>query len=190
MKKSLYVLFVAAVALVAVVAPVLAYDEVDKTIGGSAAPGASANGRALVFRGVYDFSAQTYDTNDIVKLVNVPAGVLVDQVVVSTEDVNQTITNTLYKYSSDAWAAVANSAKAYAADTDGSYVYFLNIPTVSATGPQSTNLTVTVGASIAGSVDETSFGFINTLTTNGVPTEGKLTISVFGLDVLPSARNQ
>ncbi len=188
MKKYLSLLLIAAIALLGAVAPVLAYDEDDQTVGGASAPGASAHGKTLVFSGTYDFSENTYDTNDVVKLVNVPAGILIEKIVVSTEDVNQILTNTLYKYTTE-WAA-AGDAQAYAASTDASVVYFMSLPAITASNPQATNtvVDVVVADQAAGSIAATSWGFINTLSTNGAPTAGKLTISVIGCDVLPSVR--
>jgi len=185
MKKTLILLAILMVALIAVYSAT-AYDEVDNTVGG-AYPGPAAMDKTLVFSGEYDFSLATYDTNDIVKLVNVPAGVMIDKIVVSATDLNQTITNTLYTYTT-AWAAEGD-ANTFSKTTDASVVYYMALPAITATGPESTNLTVTVVDQAAVSVAQTSWGFIATAgTTNGIPTIGKLRISVFGVDVLPGTR--
>lgn len=189
MKKQLMAaLMVATMILVAFCAPVMAYDEDDQTVGGATAAGASAYGKTLVFSGTYDFSAQTYATNQVVKLVKVPDGYLVDKVVVSATGLNQIITNTLYKYTTD-WASDAD-AQAFAKTTDASVVHFKLLPTYTAANTNAANVevTVTTDDEVAGSVDAVSYGFINTLSTNGAPTVGKLRIAVSAIDVAPWLR--
>lgn len=188
MKKYLNLILIAAVALCA--ASALAYDEnTDSFVGGSATtdnPGPLSMNRALVFSGTYDFADETYDTNDIIKLVSVPDGILIDKIVVTARDLDQVVTNTLYKYSSDAWAA-EDSAIAYAASTDASTVYHFLSPTYANTNAANVEVAITddtIAASLAG----TSWGFINTLSTNGAPTAGTITISVLGYDVAPVDR--
>ena len=189
MKKYLQLAAMFAVLiLAATLSPAWAYDEDDQTVGGNYAAGASAYGKTLVFSGTYDFSAQTYDTNDVVKLVSVPEGYLVDKIVVSATDLDQIVTNTLYKYTTN-WASDAD-AQAFAADTDASVVFFKLLPTITAENPQATNtvVDVTIDDEISGTVDAVSYGFINTLTTNGAPTAGKLRIDVSAIDVAPWLR--
>lgn len=189
MKKHLNLILIAAIAICGA-ASAFAYDEnTDSFVGGSATtdnPGPLSMNRALVFSGTYDFADETYDTNDIIKLVSVPDGILIDKIVVTARDLDQVVTNTLYKYSSSAWAS-EDSAVAYSASTDASTVYHFLTPTYQ--NPQATNPVVeiaddTIAASLAG----TSWGFINTLSTNGAPTEGTITISVLGYDVAPVDR--
>ena len=187
MKKFLNFALIAAVALCA--ASALAYDEnTDSFVGGSATtdnPGPLAFNRAVVLSGTYDFADETYDTNDIIMLVNVPDGILIDKIVVTARDLDQVVTNTLYKYTS-AWAS-EDSAVEYAASTDASTVYHFLSPTYQ--NPQATNPVVEIADdTIAGSLAGTSWGFINTLSTNGAPTEGTITISVIGYDVAPVDR--
>lgn len=186
MKKILQATMVLALGLMVLAMPAMGYEEDDQTIGGSSAAGASAYGKTLVFSGIYDFSLNDYDTNDVVKLVSVPKGYLVDKVVVSATGLNQIITNELYKYTT-AWASDAD-AQAFAALTDASIVHFKLLPTITATGPQSTNLTVSVDDEVSGSVSGCSYGFISTLSTNGAPTAGKLRIDVSAIDVAPWLR--
>ena len=189
MKKYLQLTALFAVLiLVAAVSPAWAYDEDDQTVGGATAAGASAHGKALVFSGTYDFSAQTYATNQVVKLVNVPEGYLVDKIVVSATDLDQIITNTLYKYTTD-WASDSD-AQAFAKTTDASVVYFKLLPTITASNPQATNtvVDVTIDDEISGSVSAVAYGFINTLSTNGAPSAGKLRIDVVAYDVAPWLR--
>ena len=208
MKKYLQLTALFAVLiLVAAVSPAWAYDEDDQTVGGATAAGASAHGKALVFSGTYDFSAQTYATNQVVKLVNVPEGYLVDKIVVSATGLDQVITNTLYKYTTD-WASDADS-QAFAKTTDASVVYYRNLPSYTATlvqtqAPSATNsvvsgangvitgitnaVTVAVDDEATGTVDALAYGFIATLSTNGAPTAGKLRIAVRATDVAPWLR--
>lgn len=185
MKQSILNKILIAVAAFAVAAcPALAYDEnVDHISTGANAVngiGAAAMNKAVVLQGTYDFSTETYDTNDIIKLVSVPAGVLIDKVVVSVRDTDQIVTNTLYKYTSE-WAA-EDSAIAYAADTDASTVYYFLSPTYANTNASNVEVVIT-DDTIAATQTATSWGFINTLTTNGAPTEGTITISVIGYDL-------
>ena len=189
MKKYLNIALIAAVAILGA-APAFAYDEnTDSFAGGSATtdqPGPQSLNRAVVLSGTYDFADATYDTNDIIKLVNVPDGILIDKIVVTARDLDQVVTNTLYKYSGSAWAA-EDSAIAYAASTDASTVYYFLTPTYANTNASSVEVAMTddtIAASLAG----TSWGFINTLSTNGAPTAGTITISVIGYDVEPADR--
>lgn len=188
MKKYLNLILIAAVAFCGA-APAFAYDEnTDSFAGGSATtdnPGPLAYNRAVVLSGTYDFADATYDTNDIIKLVNVPDGILIDKIVVTARDLDQVVTNTLYKYTT-AWAA-EDSAVAYAASTDASTVYHFLSPTYANTNAANVEVEIT-DDTIAGSLAGTSWGFINTLSTNGAPTAGTITISVIGYDVEPADR--
>ena len=65
MKKILVALFV----MVLTISVGFSYDEVDKTVGGVGAVGPSAMDRTVVISGEYDFAKNTYDTNDIIKLL-------------------------------------------------------------------------------------------------------------------------
>lgn len=224
MKKSMIIMAVLIVALLAVQAA-FAYEEDDQTIGG-AYPGPSAMDRVLTFSGVYDFALESYNTNNIVKLVNVPAGMLPLYAVVAPVGLNQSITGLLYKYTTS-WSSYG-AENVHAETTDVAVVYHLNYPTwtAAATGMTNpvitstasaimvdtnglvTNTAITVTSAATGipnptvamtadydvaqsatALDATSWGFRAwEASTNGVPTEGKLVISVVCVDVLPSAR--
>lgn len=181
MKKFLVALFV----MVVTISVGFSYDEVDKTVGGVGAVGPAAMDRSVVISGEYDFADNTYDTNDVIKLLTVPAGVMIDRIIVSGTGLDTTFTNTLYKYTTS-WNSSGNVD--VFTTNDSSAVHYLALPTITATGPQSTNLTVTVDSDLTADLSQTSWGFIGGSSTNGLPEAGKITISIVGYDVLPSAR--
>jgi len=72
MKKFLMIL---AVLVLGLACTATAYDVVTNNVGG-AYPGPSMMDKVYTVNGVYDFALNDYDTNDIIQLVDVPAGVL------------------------------------------------------------------------------------------------------------------
>jgi len=176
--KKINMFLIAVIAIAGSTVCALAYDTNSDFIkGGTAATdavGAVAVNKAYVMTGTYDFSKETYDTNDIVQLVSVPAGVIPQVVTLACNDEVSFITTAqLYRVVSGGSYAAAGAATAFAAETASAVSVAVNIAT---TNPAATT--------IAGE----QWGFILTLTTNGAPTSGKLQLSVIGYDAAPVMR--
>jgi hypothetical protein len=160
-KHLIPILMVALLAIVTVSA--FALVESDETVGGTAAPGPGSYDKSLVFSGEYDFSENTYDTNTILKLVNVPAGVLPTAVVLTIDGSDELLTVQVHKLTGSTWATSGDSTN------------------VAATAVLYDSLEPTDGDQAVTALDACAFGF----SANATPTEGKATLSVIGLQVVP-----
>jgi hypothetical protein len=173
--------------LVAALFAVTAFAEVvDVSVGGTDSVGASAMSKALVFSQTIDFAKTDVANGDTIKFVSLPAGVAPLFAVVSAEDVNQSFTNTVVSNVGTNDYSSAGSANVLTYSALVPVLSWLSFPTISATGPQSTNMTVTASTTAAKALSSISYGLtVTASTTSGLPTEGKLTLSVTAFDVAP-----
>lgn len=175
--KKLQVCLIAA--LVAFASLSVVAETIDLTVGdGVGLADADAGGFYVVDRSV-DFSTQNVTTNDVVQLIDIPANTRVvavqaETVTAATQNTNTTQTFTVGDGSdADGWVSslsVVTTAKASSA------------PTVTATGPQSTNLTVTVSPAYGLGKQYTAADTID-LTANGVVVDGVLRVRVALIDL-------
>ena len=177
--KKINMILIAVLAIAGLAVCALAYDtNTDFIDGGTSATdavGAVSLNKAFVMTGEYDFSKETYDTNDIIQLVHVPAGVIPQIVTIACDDEVSFITTAqLYRVSSGGSYAAYGVAVALAAETASAVSVGVNVAT---TNP------------VATTIASEQWGLILTLTTNGAPTAGKLQLSVIGYDVAPVMRD-
>ena len=130
MKKTIQWMLYAVLALLVALVPATAFalEEIDMTVGGAAAPGSLAMDKALVFSQDYDFALNDYDTNTIIKLVNVPEGILPMYMVVAPMDLNQAVTCQVWQYTTT-WATNGNVVT-LPQGTNTPYVIWLTEPSL------------------------------------------------------------
>lgn len=162
---------------------------VDVSVGGTDSIGVSAMSKALVFSQTIDFAKTDVDNGDTIKFVSLPAGVAPLFAVVSADGVNYGFTNTVVSKVGTNDYSAAGSANVLDEDALVPVLSWLSFPAITATGPQSTNMTVTVGTTAAKSLSSISYGVtVSADSTNGLPTEGTLTLSITAFDVDPISR--
>lgn len=172
--------------LVAALFAVTAFAVVDLDAGGSDSVGVSAMSKALVFSQTLDFAKTTVTNGETIKFVTLPAGVAPLFAVVSADGVNRSFTNTVVSKVGTGEYAEAGSANVLTSTNLSPVLSWLSFPAISTTGPQSTNMTVTVGTTAVKAMPSTAYGLVVTAsTTNGLPSVGTITLSVTGFDVAP-----
>lgn len=183
MKKILVGLLAALFAVVSFAAVV------DVSVGGTDSVGVSAMSKALVFSQTIDFADTDVSDGDTIKFVSLPEGVAPLFAVVSADGVDQSFTNTVVSKVGTNDYSDAGTANVLTYTALVPVLSWLSFPTITATGPQSTNLTVTVGTTATKSLSSISYGVeVSASTTNGLPTEGTLTLSITAFDVDPISR--